>query len=196
MKKINSQTLKYLLLIVAILTLGIGVAYAALSATLNITFGNVTQNALSWNIGFQGSSATGTFSGTSSTGSSCGTATITSSSVSVAATSLSKPGDKCTYTLTVKNSGTVGGKLNTITPTAPSGVTCSPISGGSMTCGNITYRLLSSTSGSGTVLTTGGTLNPSASSTIYLVVEFTGSNVVGTAVEQSGAKFELYYVQA
>lgn len=198
MKKNKSKTLKQLLIIVAILTFGVGVAYAALSATLNITFGKVTQSALSWNVGFQGTSATGTFIGSSTTGSSCGTATITSSSVSVADTSLSKPGDKCYYTLTVKNSGTVGAKLNTITPTAPSGITCNPISGGSMTCGNITYKLLSSidSNGNGSTLATGGTIAANGTQSVYLVAEFTGANVVSTPVEHTGAKFELYYVQA
>ena len=81
MKKNNTETLKYFLLLAGILVVGVGVAYAALSTTLTVTFGKVTQNAITWNVGFQGSSATGTSSGTSTTGLSCGAATITASAV-------------------------------------------------------------------------------------------------------------------
>jgi len=81
-----------------VLILGIIVAYAALSTTLNLKFTGVTQNALTWDVGFTGTSASGTAAGTSATGRTCGAATITATSVSVAATTLSKPGDKCTCT--------------------------------------------------------------------------------------------------
>lgn len=194
MIKINNDALKYVALIAVILIVGIGVAYAALSATLNITFNNVTQNSVTWGVGFQGSSATGQFDGTSSTSSSCGNATITPSSVSIADTELSKPGDKCTYTLTVKNTGTISAKLNTITPTSPSDVSCT-INGASMVCGNITYKLLTNTANN-TPLSTGGILAANDTLTIYLVTEFTGPNIVTSPVVHSGAKFALYYIQA
>ena len=193
--KIKSKNLKLLLLIVAILVVGVGIAYAALSTTLNITFGSVTQSAVSWNVAFQGSSATATAAGTSATGRVCGEATITPSAVTVAETSLSKPGDKCTYELTVANTGTIGAKLGTITPTAPTSTTCSQASGGNMVCGNITYTLTSDAAGS-TVLTTGGTIAAGGTQTIYLVVSYNAAGVQSTAITQSGGKFTLTYNQA
>ena len=142
MKKLKSKELKFLLLVAAIFVIGTGIAFAALSASLTITFGTITQNSLTWDVAFQGSSATATPGGTSATGRSCGTATITSNSVTVAATTLSKPGDKCTYELTVANNGTVNAKLSTITPTAPTSTACGTLSTGNMVCGNITYKVI------------------------------------------------------
>lgn len=191
----NRKVLNIALAIVSVLTIGIVVAYAALSATLNISFSGVTQNALTWNVGFTGSSATGTAAGTSATGRSCGTATITSSTVSVAATTLSKPDDKCTYTLTIKNSGGIAAKLSSITPTKPSSITCGTASGATMVCGNITYKLTSDSAGN-TALATNTTLNAGGSLTVYLVASYTGTSLNSTAVTQSGAKFVLSYAQA
>ena len=195
MKILKDQNLKFILLVAAVLLLGVGIAYAALSTTLTITFGKVTQSALSWNVAFEGSSATATVGGTSATGRTCGTATITATSVTVADTTLSKPGDKCTYTLKVKNSGTVGAKLNTITPTAPTDATCATATGGNLVCGNITYKLTSDSSGA-TVLPTGTSLAAGGTQTMYLVVSYNASGLQSTAITQTGAKFTLSYTQA
>ena len=194
MKKM-SQNFKFLLLVAVILLVGVGIAYAALSTSLSITFGTVTQSSLSWDVGFQGSSASGTASGTSETGRVCGTATITPSAVTLANTSLSKPGDKCTYTLTVANNGTVGAKLNAITPTAPTGTTCNTATGGNLVCGNITYKLTSDSGGS-TLLPTGTTLASGNTQTLYLVVMYNASGLQSSNITQSGAKFTLSYTQA
>ena len=191
----NRTTLLTIIATLVVVIVGITIAYAALSTTLNITTNKITQSALTWNVGFTGSSATGTAGGTASTaGRSCGTATISSSTVTVADTTLSKPDDSCTYTLTVKNNGTIPAKLTTITPTAPSGVTCNPISGPSMVCGNITYKLTSDAAGT-TALPTNTSLAANATQTIYLVAKYTGTTVNSSAVVQSGASFSLVYAQ-
>ncbi len=184
------------LIIIALLVVivGIGVAYAALSQTLTITASKITQSNLTWNVGFTGTSATATVGGTSSTGRSCGTATITSTSVTVADTTLSKPDDSCRYTLTIKNNGSIPAKLKTITPTAPSSITCGTLSNGNMVCGNITYKLASNTSG--TLLTTGGTLAAGASLNVYLFIQYTGTTTNSSAVTHTGAKFTILYEQA
>ena len=192
---IERKDLKLLLAVAVILIAGIGIGYAALSTTMTITFGNVSQSALTWNVGFTGTTATATEAGTSTTGRVCGTATITATAVTIADSQLSKPGDKCTYALTVKNSGTIPAKLNTITPTAPSSITCNPSSGGNMVCGNITYKLTTDAAGT-TTLTTGGTLNANDTLPLYLVVSYTGNDVNSSAVVQSGATFALTYDQA
>lgn len=189
---------KYQIALIAVIVMLIMIttAYAALSTTLNITTNSVTQNVLTWNVGFTGSSATATAAGTSATGRSCGTATITATSVTVADTTLSKPDDKCTYTLTIKNNGTIPAKLSNITPTNPTGngVTCGTSSGATMVCGNITYKLTTNSGGT-TALTTGGVLDPAATRTIYLVVSYTGSGVNSSAITQTGAKFSIKYDQ-
>ena len=191
----NKQKFSVMLSAMLVLLVGLSIAYAALSTTLNVTVGEVGNGGgLTWNVGFTGSSASATAGGTSGTGRSCGTATITAGAVTVADTTLSKPGDSCRYTLTIKNNGGIAAKLKTITPTKPSDATCGTLSGGTMVCGNITYKLASNTGG--TVLTTGGTLNPSATLTVYLFIEYTGTSLNSTAVTQSGAKFSILYEQA
>ena len=189
----NKQNLLIGIYIMVIVLVGISVAYAALSTTLNITTNKITQSALTWSVGFTGTSATATAGGTSATGRSCGTATITSSSVTVADTTLSKPDDSCTYTLNIKNSGTIPAKLTTITPTAPSGISCTN-SGASMVCGNITYSLATTSDGN-TLLALNSTLAADATQTVYLIVKFTGSNPSGTSIVHSGGKFTLVYSQ-
>ncbi len=189
----NETELVTILAFVVTVIVGITVAYAALSTTLTVTSSKVTQNALTWNVGFTGTSATASVGGTSATGRTCGTATITSSTVTVADTTLSKPDDSCTYTLTVKNSGTISAKLSSITPTAPSSTTCGTANGGKLICGNISYTLASNTSG--TTLATGGAINAGASQTMYLIIKYTGSSVNSSPVTQSGASFSLVYSQ-
>ncbi len=196
MKILKNENLRFLLLVALILVVGIGIAYAALSATLDITFNRITQNAITWDIAFVGNSATGTPAGTSATGRSCGTATITATSVTVADSSVSKPGDKCTYALTIKNNGTVNGILSSITPTAPTSVVCETATAGNLVCGNITYKLTTDATGD-TLFTSGGSLAADASQTIYLVVLYNKTDEVqSTQIEQSGAKFTLTYNQA
>ncbi len=180
-------------LMVAVLGLAIG--YAALSTTLKTTVSKVTQNPLTWNVGFSGSSATGTAGGTSGTGRSCGNATITAGAVTIADTKLSKPGDSCKWALTIKNSGGINAKITGITPTKPSGITCNTASGGNMVCGNITYKLATTEAGT-TVLSTGATVNAGASTTVYLIATYTGTTLNTAAVTQSGAAFAVVYSQA
>ena len=170
--------------------LGISIAYAALTAALDITMGKVTQNALSWNVGFE----TGTVNATKVGSGTCGAATVTADTVSVANTTLTTLHDKCTYPLTIKNTGSVGATLATIAPKTPTGVSCTN-SGASMVCGNITYKLATDAAGS-TLLTnnrdlaaTTGTLN------VYFVAEYTGTNTGSSATEYNNAGFTLTYNQ-
>jgi len=185
------------LAVAMVLVFGIVIAYAALSTSLNAVFSGVTQSALTWNVGFNGTSATPSSNGTSSTGRTCGTATISSSAVTVGSTSLSKPGDKCTYTLTIKNSGSVGATIGSVTPTKPTGtgVSCTTASGGKMVCGNITYTLATNSSGT-TLLSSGSNLSSGSSLTVYLIVEYTGSSLSSSSKTQSGGKFSITYNQA
>ncbi len=194
--KRGRRNLQVVLVAAILMVVGISVAFAALSTALNITTNTVKNDptGVTWNIGFTGTSATATPGGTSATGRTCGSATITSSAVTVAETTLSKPDDSCTYALTIKNSGTITGTLTGITPTKPTSTTCATASGGTMVCGNITYKLTSDSAGN-TVVTTGGTLAANATRTVYLVVKYTGTTLSSTAITQSGGKFTLTYSQ-
>ena len=188
------RNLQVLLVGAILMIVAMSIAFAALSTTLNITANTVKNSTtVTWNIGFQGSSATATVGGTSATGRVCGDATITPTTVTVATTTLSKPDDSCTYALTIKNSGTITGTLANITQTKPTGVTCSG-STSSMVCGNITYKLTTDSDGQ-VALTTGGTLAANATRTVYLVIKYTGTELSSTAISQSAAAFGITYNQ-
>ena len=191
----------------AVAVVALSIAYAALSATLNIGVSSVQQTPQTWNVAFEAGTVTGTAAGTSAVGRSCGTATVNATTASIAATELSKPGDKCTYALTIKNTGSINATLASITPTQPTGtgVSCGTASGAQMVCGNITYTLAKyicmacapyfNTSGS--LLPTGGTLAASTGTLpVYLIAEYTGETLAGTEIVQSNAGFTLVYNQA
>lgn len=184
-----------LVLALVVIIGGLSLAYAALSATLNVQFGDITQNALTWNVGFQETSVTPTAAGTSATGRSCGNATVTASTVTVSATTLSKPDDKCTYALTIKNSGTIAATLNSITPKNPNSTSCSTSNGATMVCGNLTYKLTTDSAGS-QLLGTNRLLAIGGSLPVYLIVSYTGTGLNTTNNTQSGAAFALSYTQS
>ena len=194
MNEKNSKGVYVVIIILCVIVVSLAIAYAALSTTLNINFGNVTQSEQSWSVGFLGSEVNGNSSGSSTTGLSCGKATITPNSVSVANTIISKPGDKCVYELTIKNNGSISANLATITPVSPSGISCTN-NGSSLTCGNISYKLSTDNLGQ-TLLTTNRVLNSTDTLTIYLTAEYVGTDVSNSAEVQSGAGFTLVYNQA
>ncbi|MBR1386574.1 MAG: hypothetical protein IJ568_07065 [Bacilli bacterium] len=203
----STKSLKIVLGTIIIGILGITIAYGALSSTLNVTVSKVTQNALTWNVGFTGSSATPTSTGTSTTGRTCGNATITSTTVTIPnTTTLSKPQDVCRYTLTIKNSGGIGAKLTSITFTPPtdSNKTCTKDNSSSeasyhcvigSNSNGITYKITSDADGN-TLLPINTTLNAGASTTVYLFLSYYGNGLNSAETSQSGAKFTLNYGQA
>lgn len=180
----------------AVAVVGLSIAYAALSTQLTATLSTVKNNGpMTWAVGFVPGTVNGTPGGTSATGRTCGAATVTASTVSVAETTLSKPDDSCTYALTIKNTGDIAATLASINATQPSGATCT-VSGASMVCGNITYKLTTDASGN-TLLAQGGTLAASTGTLpVYLVVKYTGATVSSTAISQTNGSFTLTYNQA
>ncbi|MBR1936920.1 MAG: hypothetical protein IJ842_04420 [Bacilli bacterium] len=185
----NNKTILIVTILCAAL-FGLSIAYAALSATLTITMGKVTQNALSWNVGFE----TGTVTGTKTGGATCGQATATADTVTVANTTLQTLHDKCVYKLKIKNTGSVAAQLSSITAKSPSSVTCNTSTTSQMVCGNITYKLTTDAAGS-SLLGTGGTLAASSGTLdVYLSAEYTGTET-GSASEQSNGGFTLVYSQ-
>ena len=185
----NNKTILIVTILCAAL-FGLSIAYAALSATLTITMGKVTQNALSWNVGFE----TGTVTGTKTGGATCGQATATADTVTVANTTLQTLHDKCVYKLKIKNTGSVAAQLSSITAKSPSSVTCNTSTTSQMVCGNITYKLTTDAAGS-SLLGTGGTLAATSGTLdVYLSAEYTGTET-GSASEQNNGGFTLVYSQ-
>lgn len=188
-----------------ILLLGVAVAYALLSTTLNVTVNTVTQSVQTWNIAFGATSYTATkLGGSDDTGRVCGAASVSGNNLTVAATTLSKPGDGCRYALTVKNTGTIAAILNTLTITAPTGngaqSNCTAPTNGttsSFTCGNITYKFTTDTTGNTAlpVGTSGQSVAAGATATMYLIITYNPNTVQSSALTQTGAKFSFNYQQ-
>ena len=187
----------FVIFILMIATLALSIAFSSLSTLLNINYGDVNQTAQTWDVGFDisGSPLAASSTGTSPAGRICGAATITKDSVSVADTQLSKPGDTCTWALTVKNNGTIDAELNSVTPIT--GENSCTISGSSMECGNITYKLATDTAGTtllssqlnSTLAKTNGTKD------VYLIATYSSNSIGGSSNTQSGIGFTILYNQ-
>lgn len=171
---------------------GLAVAYAALSATLDITFGTLTQNALTWNVGFQTGTVNGTKTGTASTV--CGAATVTSDTVSVASTTLTTLHDKCVYPLTILNTGSIDALLSTISAKTPTSFSCDTTTTSQMVCGNITYKLTTDSAGQALLTTNNVLAKTSGTLNAYLIVEYTGTLTGSDGVQTNGG-FTLNYIQ-
>lgn len=192
--KNNNKGVFIIISTLCVAVIALTIAYAALSSTLRINFGNITQSEQSWSVAFIGSEVDGVASGSSQTGLTCGKASISADQVTVSNTTISKPGDKCVYSLSIKNNGSINAVLQTISNVKPSGITCTE-SVASMVCGNITYKLATDSNGS-TLLSNNTALNASDTLSVYLVVEYTGVNVSSSSEVQNGAGFSLLYNQA
>jgi len=178
-------------LVIAVIT--ISVAYATLSTTLKVRVGKVTQSSFNWDIKLNSGTVTGIASGTTTT--TCGNATVTESSVSVDEIALSKPGDKCSYKLTVQNKGDVDANLASIAATSPDNIACDSTQEGKLVCGNVVYALAKESSGAEIlkrgeqkIFKTNGTAD------FYLVVSYDASkNVSNENIIHTGAGFTVVY---
>ena len=190
-EKNNNQTMAIVAVLCALL-FGISIAYAVLSTTLTITMNQVTQQGLTWDVGFEPGTVNGTKTG--SADASCGVATVTANNVSVANTVLATLGDQCVYPLTIKNTGSINAELSTIVAAVPSSISCDTNTTSQMVCGNTTYKITTDSAG----LSLLGTGNILAANTgtldVYLTVSYTGT-ATGSDSDQNGGGFTLAYSQ-
>ena len=191
--KTNKQTLILVAFLCACL-FGLAVAYSALSTSLEITAGAVTQNALTWDVGFQTGSITATKAGSNTV---CGEATATKSTVSIANTTLTTLNDKCVYKLKIQNLGSIDAKLSSIASKTPQSISCNTGTTSKMICGNITYTLSTDQAGQN-LLAINGILQKSGQTNstldVYLTAEYTGTTTGTSSVQNSGG-FTLNYEQ-
>ena len=195
MKK--DKSIIFVIFILMIATLALSIAFSSLSTLLNINYGDVNQSAQTWDVGFDtsGSPLAASSTGTSAAGRICGAATITKDSVSIADTQLSKPGDTCTWSLTIQNLGTIDAELNSVTPII--GENSCTISGSSIVCGNITYKLTTDQAGT-TLLSSqiNSTLaKTSGTKDVYLIATYSSNSIGGSSNTQSGIGFTILYNQ-
>lgn len=188
----------FFFVVAIVLLLSVSIAYAALSSTMTVTINRVTQQAMTWDIGFQ----TGTITGvvTSSNGlASCGTATATVNTISGISTTLADVGDKCAYTFHILNKGTIGGRVSNIAIVKPANTSCT-INGSTMVCGDITYKLRYNSATSSTLLSLNDTIAPKSGSTVtdqtvVLTIEHTGTTASQTDYQQTGFSYTITYGQ-
>ena len=196
----NQQKLTVIIVGLLVMVIGLSVAYAALSATLNVTANKVSTSVISWEVSL--SCSLTTTGGTSETGRSCGTVSTSGSTITIADTQLSKPGDYCLYTCTVTNNSGVAislGSINSTAPTKSSGTESCSASGAAITCTYVKYQLCTAQS-SGTcstaLSTSNGGVSANSTKTIYLLNSYTSSNLNSAGAVLANAKFSLVYNQA
>ena len=166
---------------------GLSVAYAALSTTLEIT-GQATINSASWNVQFV--EGTGTPVG----GASATTPTVTSTSISNLNVTLTKPGDSYTYTFSIQNTGSINAKLGTVNIGTIS-CTSENSDEANATCQDLTYSV---SYADGTPFTVGDALDSQATKQAKLTISYNADadTVPAQPVTVTGLTATLIYDQA
>lgn len=191
----NERSNKQNMIIVALLCamlFGLAVAYAVLSVTMNVTLGKITQNAMSWNVGFETGTTTASETGSSNT--SCGEAITTANTVSIENTKLTTIRDKCVYKLKIKNTGTIDAMLESISPKVPTSMACDTSTTAKMICGNITYKLTLDPEGLSLIDVNNLVSANTGELVVYLSAEYTGTTTE-VEIEQGNGGFIFNYVQ-
>ena len=202
-KRNNQKKLFSIVGAILLVLAGITIAYAALSATLNITINKVTQNAQTWNVQFDTTAVTPTVTGSGAT---CPAVTPTALAVAVGNVVLDYPGDQCTYALKIKNTGTIAAKLSNIKQITNGTAGTTNMSSASFKLGPSTngtdpYVLveLRYNSATGSALTTSSLASYAAGSTtnVYLILKHNdgATSTVSTTQEFTGVGFQLNFAQ-
>jgi len=195
----NKKRVMTIIIVLAILIVFTSIAFAALSTTLNITMNKVTQSAQTWNIGFQTGTVNGVLTATDTNQASCGSATATANAITGVKVKLAYVGDRCAYTFKIQNNGSIAGQISNIEVTKPNSTTCT-ITGSTMVCGNITYKLHYDTATSTSLVAVNDTINAKSGSTatiktVVLTAEYTGTTQSTSDFTQSGFAYKLTYAQ-
>jgi len=211
----NKKVLGIALGVVSVFVIGIVVAYAALSSTLNARFNSVTSQGLNWAIGFNnarygyyngwsdyyGNNYSGYWTSAYSYGGStrsCGDILLDGNGVYLNDIEVSTPGDYCRYKLEIENSGNIDAVLSSISAIKPilsSGTGSCTTSGAKMSCGNVDYKLTTDSTGN-SLLSQGTRLNAGIKKEVYLTVEYTGSSTNSSKTVWTGGGFNFNYSQA
>ncbi len=201
-KRNNQKKLFSIVGAILLVLAGITIAYAALSATLNITINKVTQNAQTWNVQFDTTAVTPTVTGSGAT---CPSVTPTATAVSIGDITLDYPGDKCVYELKIKNTGTIAAKVTGITKI---GSACSALTAtnkAEFNCGTVgttnPYINVKITQGSatGSIVTSSSPASYAASSStsVWLTLEHNSSatTTIDTTTSFSNIGFSFTFGQ-
>ena len=170
-------------LLAAIVLMAVG--YAAFSTTLTIS--STANVSSSWNVAFDTTKTSGTGVVTTAGSATGGTISYSNNgqTATISETGLTKPGDSATYTLTIKNTGSIKAALGTPVLTGTScevsGLTCSSSSG------HIKFTVSSPAS---------STLAAGASTTMTVKAEFPNTAVSSSTTETASISVSLTATQS
>lgn len=166
---------------------GLSVAYAALSTTLEIS-GSATINSASWDVGFVKGSHTTTG------GATFVEPTVSSTSITGYSAKLTMPGDSVTYNFKITNQGSIPATLGTVNIGSIS-CTGTDSAEAAATCANLTYSV---TYADGTAIKVGDSLAVGATKDAKITITFNaGATTVPTnPVTVNGMDVTLIYNQA
>lgn len=194
MKRLDFNFLLAIIIFLVLSFVAMGIGFSALSTNMSIYVNKVTETALTWNIGFQSETVSGVASGSDTSYMQCGSVTTNASQVTGVRAILSDSGDKCSYTLHIKNTGTIAAKISSISTTSPDGVTCTS-SGSTMVCGDITYKLRYTSASSSSLLAVNDTFAIDSTTAVYLTIEYTGSTPAADDFEQNNFGYTIVFGQ-
>jgi len=186
-----------ILFVITITVIVFSIVYAALTTSLKIKYENLAQNTSIWDVKLKKGEINDENVITSNKDTvDCGHVTATNNSIKVDSVKLSRPGDMCSYPITVENKGEINARLAKISAFSPVNISCDSKFDGELICGNIVYRLTTDSDGKN-ILTAGsqrikkidGTAN------FYLVVSILEGTTNEKTVTHSGAGFTVVYAQ-
>ncbi|MBP3635261.1 MAG: hypothetical protein J6J17_02215 [Bacilli bacterium] len=203
----NNKVKNTILIILAIGIVGMTIAYAALSQTLNIT-STAKVKASTWDVHF----ANGGTVGTTGSATVATQPTLANTTISGLVVELTKPNDKIQYTFDVYNAGTIDAILSTYTLNSKgNGITCTDSEGSTTSsnattvCNNLTFTLTytnnTTAAQTGTVITAGSPvaknqqLKARQKVNLTLTVSYSGNSVPSSDITIGGLDASLIYTQ-
>lgn len=191
MRRSNYSYNKKLVIVLVVLVFTLSISYAALSSVLNLKFNTITQSALSFDVGFD----TNTVTGTSNGGSTCGSVTPTRTSITGVSVNLNgtSTSPQCSYRFRLTNTGDLNAELISIEQINPSSTSCTKVNDATMDCGRIRYRLCWDSNSCSSLVSTGYQISNGSSRYLYLVVGLTSQSTYDDDFSQNGFGFKFNF---
>ena len=189
--KRKSYKVDIAILIVLVITIfTMSAAYAALSKTLNLTYGNAMALALNWEVYIDGSDS---ITATATNGATCDTIGVWNHEIRLQNTTFTSPNQKCTYKVPIVNDS-VGydAKIASLIFWPPDNTTCTT-SNGVRTCGYATYQLCWDTSCS-TNVAVNDIISEQTTRDMYLVISSISSSTYDSSIadQSNGGYFVVF----
>lgn len=185
-----------ILFTISILVIGFSIVYVFFSTPLKIKYANLAHSTPTWDVKLKKGVTLDENVNNNSDKVDCGHVIVTNSSIKVDSVKLSRPGDMCSYPITVEDKGKVDAKLVKVSAFSPINVSCESSFDGELICGNIIYRLTTDSAGK-KILTAGSQRLKKIDgvANFYLVVSVLEGTTNEKEVSHVGAGFTVVYAQ-